>query len=209
MLPLERELRVGQPPAGERGEALRAQRARTRRAARASDLPSLSRNCANRSNGSNGRLRPCSRMIRARGIQSVRSPWIRWPTTSNALHVSGPFVRVGPRRGRSGRAARAMSPACARARGWRRGDRIPRRPQARLDRVVHDANITPSETGQRQRSLAESHAPRLQLLPVRSVSDSYSSGRRARSHRRPDDVGSSDASRSATTMRRRARASRR
>ena len=36
--------------------------------------------------------------------------------------------------------------------------------------------------------------------PVRRVSDSYSSGRRARSHRRPDDVGSSDASRSATTI---------
>ena len=36
--------------------------------------------------------------------------------------------------------------------------------------------------------------------PVRRVSDSYSSGRRARSQRRPDDVGSSDASRSATTI---------
>ena len=25
---------------------------------------------------------PCSRMMRARGIQSVSSPWMRWPTTS-------------------------------------------------------------------------------------------------------------------------------
>src|SRR5207249_2759144 len=36
--------------------------------------------------------------------------------------------------------------------------------------------------------------------PVGRVSDSYSSGRRARNQRLPDDVGRTDASRSATTM---------
>ena len=33
-----------------------------------------------------------SRMMRARGIQSVRSPMIRWPTMSNALQVSLPSL---------------------------------------------------------------------------------------------------------------------
>ena len=31
-----------------------------------------------------------ARMMRARGIQSVRSPWTRWPTTSTGLQVPGP-----------------------------------------------------------------------------------------------------------------------
>jgi hypothetical protein len=33
-----------------------------------------------------------SRMIRARSIQFVRSPKIKWPTTSNALQVSFPWL---------------------------------------------------------------------------------------------------------------------
>jgi glyoxylase-like metal-dependent hydrolase (beta-lactamase superfamily II) len=54
-------------------------------------------------------------------------------------------------------------------------------------------------------SSGEPHSPKRtrrvsSSSPVRRVSDSYSSGRRARSQRRPDDVGSSDASRSATTI---------
>ncbi len=39
-----------------------------------SDLPALSRSCPQRSNGSNSRVSPNSSIIRARGIQSVRSP---------------------------------------------------------------------------------------------------------------------------------------
>ena len=47
-----------------------------------SDRPAKRSNWAKRSNGSKGRVSPCSRMRRARGIQSVSSPWMRWPTTS-------------------------------------------------------------------------------------------------------------------------------
>ena len=62
------------------------------RAAPATCLDSLS-NCAKRSKGSNGRASPFSSMIRSRGIQSVRSPKIKWPTMSNALQVSPPSLR--------------------------------------------------------------------------------------------------------------------
>jgi len=41
-------------------------------------------------------------MIRARGIQSVRSPWMRWPTTSNALQVLPPSFRSVQRSGAEG-----------------------------------------------------------------------------------------------------------
>ena len=44
----------------------------------------------NRSNGTKRRSGPWARIIRTRGIQSVSSPSIRCPTTSNGLNVSGP-----------------------------------------------------------------------------------------------------------------------
>jgi hypothetical protein len=55
------------------------------------------------------------------------------------------------------------------------------------------------------RTAVPNHSPKRTFrvsssCPVGRVRDSYSSGRRARSHRRPDDVGSTDASRSATTI---------
>src|SRR5205814_6497273 len=57
----------------------------------------------------------------------------------------------------------------------------------------------------RREGSAFGHSPnRTRLVscswPVGRVSDAYSSGRRARNQRLPDDVGSTDASRSATTM---------
>lgn len=67
---------------------------------------------------------------------------------------------------------------------------------------------TPSRTGQRVAGLpleARFHSPNRTVrvsrsLPVRTASDPYSSGRRARNQRRPEDVSRSDASRSATTI---------
>src|SRR5438093_11058198 len=45
-----------------------------------------------RSYGSKRRLGPCARIMRARGIQSVSSPSIKWPMLSKGLNVSGPSV---------------------------------------------------------------------------------------------------------------------
>src|SRR4029077_353819 len=45
-------------------------------------------------------------MIRALGIQSVSSPSIRWPSTSNGLQVSGPSLLRSQASGRSDRRAR-------------------------------------------------------------------------------------------------------
>ena len=42
-----------------------------------------------RSKGSNVRVSPCAKIMRARGIQSVSSPWIRCPSTCLALHQPG------------------------------------------------------------------------------------------------------------------------
>ena len=56
---------------------------------------------ADQPNFLNGVDSPCSRMIRARSIQSVRSPWIRWPTTSNGLHVWSPSWAAIQASGRS------------------------------------------------------------------------------------------------------------
>src|SRR5579859_7655258 len=48
-------------------------------------------------------------MILIRGIQSVSSPSIRWPTTSNALNVSGPSFEAVHRVGRP-RSSSRMTP---------------------------------------------------------------------------------------------------
>src|SRR5690606_28873979 len=93
-----------------RSRARRAARLSARRAAKVSSsspsvLPRLASNCANRSNGSNGRPSPWSRTIRTRASQSVFSPWMRWPTTSNGLQVSGPSSARTQSSGRPRRSA--------------------------------------------------------------------------------------------------------
>src|SRR5213594_235645 len=77
----------------ERSSATFAARKRANSSSRDTrERPGLRVRWRKRSYGANWRSGPRARMIRARGIQSVSSPSIRCPTTSNGLNVSGPSV---------------------------------------------------------------------------------------------------------------------
>ena len=91
MSPRQSELVGAEPPPSSSARFA----ARSRASSSSSDAsvrPSFRARCRNRSYGSNTGSGPPARMMRARGIQSVSSPSIRWPTTSKGLNVSGPSV---------------------------------------------------------------------------------------------------------------------
>ena len=105
MLAREPELLRGQGQRAQVAEILRPELRGTRRIDRSTIAPCCARCGRIDRQGRNAGAAPCSRMMRTRGIQSVISPSIKWPTTSNGLHVSPPSFPVVHSTGRFDRSA--------------------------------------------------------------------------------------------------------
>src|SRR2546428_621978 len=102
---------------------------------------------------------PWARMIRARGIQSVSSPSIKWPMLSKGLKVSGPSVpraHSGPTFCSSVRSAPGVRPRPAIA--FRRSKAISRN----LSLPVYAVHETMDHRGQEQRRHNQEDAARVE-----------------------------------------------